>query len=171
MIETEKELHEYCDKHARYYAKDIKILSGGFDHFDYYYKTKYIKMVCNEDLQKELEGKIKTGELSLKQAYMIARKQWDYCEVVYFVQHQHSRKIKIGTTGRFQKRFDLINIQNGGDIEFLMTLRGGKELEKEMHEKFKNSNCCGEWFYETPEITTFIKQFEITKEILTNGKN
>lgn len=87
-------------------------------------------------------------------------------DVVYFAQLEGW--IKIGYTSILDRRIAKLSsytmnhpIVNKGSVDVLGTICGGRELEVQMHEKFKNTRHGNtEWFKVTPEILEYINDLK-----------
>lgn len=66
--------------------------------------------------------------------------------IVYFVQAGEGL-IKIGYTGDFEKRFDILRTGSPYRLKVLLTLGGKHEHEQALHNIFWLARAHGEWFY------------------------
>lgn len=88
---------------------------------------------------------------------------------IYLIGQTDSKFVKIGIANNLKLR--LQSLQVGNPLKLFLI--GAKEVvskamahkkEKELHEKFKNHNLNGEWFYYTPEIEEEFKHNTLTAE-------
>jgi len=70
---------------------------------------------------------------------------------------------KIGCTSNIRSRLQAIQVGNKNFIEVCVTIRGGKEIEKELHEDYADKHISGEWFDLSPVDVTDIFRNYITK--------
>ena len=74
---------------------------------------------------------------------------------VYFVQNEDGY-IKIGTTRHLKSRLVRMQIDNCMKIKLIGKIKGGRELESNLHRKFKPYRKRGEWFEGSPELLEYI---------------
>ncbi len=77
-------------------------------------------------------------------------------EVCYFIASEDG-KLKIGSSGNVEKRFDSLQTSASVKLTLLLTIPGGIELETELHRRFVHLRETGEWFRYTEEIKYFIE--------------
>lgn len=78
---------------------------------------------------------------------------------VYFMQAVKDGSIKIGASIHPEIRRKQIRYQKKQDLRILGIIpSGGYELEKELHEKFRERNIKGEWFKPSDEIIEYLEQ-------------
>lgn len=73
---------------------------------------------------------------------------------VYFVQRPGNKRIKIGFTTNMVSRLN--GLATDEKLEVLLTIPGTLELEKAMHERFKEYRVKGEWFEPGDKLLKFI---------------
>ena len=104
---------------------------------------KYRNKVCDSCLHLEIK------EEALKKI------QNDF---VYLMQSELTGLLKIGISkDPIQRRRNLETAQ-GGKIELLKIIAGGKNIEKKLHEKFSTYRKDGEWFENTAEIIDYFDE-------------
>ena len=69
----------------------------------------------------------------------------DAAEVIYYIRRLSDGLIKIGTSGMFRRRVSELRREHG-PVEILLTHRGGKDAEEEMHRKFEDLWVRDEFF-------------------------
>jgi len=74
----------------------------------------------------------------------------------YFFYDKTRNVVKIGKSNNPQKRME--GLSCGVKLQILHTIP--KDIEKELHNKFKHINVHGEWFKYNQEIKSYIKQAE-----------
>ena len=79
---------------------------------------------------------------------------------VYFI--KIGDVVKIGVTKDIKSRLQVMQSHNSEKVELLVTIPGGKKLEKILHEGFKMSHKNGEFYYFSKEIKEYIS---LIKEI------
>jgi len=67
-------------------------------------------------------------------------------------------KVKIGTTADLKVRLSNIQTNTPEKVELLASIKGGRKLEKVLHEGFESSRFKGEWFNYTKEIQDYVQQ-------------
>lgn len=65
--------------------------------------------------------------------------------------------IKIGFSRNLKGRLDALSCGNPYDVKLLVTIRGGKHIEIDLHERFADAHHRGEWFHKTPELLDFVE--------------
>lgn len=78
--------------------------------------------------------------------------------VVYFVQSERSRLIKIGWTGNLERRLSNLRHASGDAVTLLTYCRGGRALEKHLHTLFDRHRRHGEWFQPTTDVVALIER-------------
>lgn len=73
---------------------------------------------------------------------------------VYFIMAGSEKwsPIKIGFTNDILKRFDQIKVSTHANVRLICAITGGRDLEKFLHNKFKEDRIKGEWFRQTSYI-------------------
>lgn len=81
------------------------------------------------------------------ESIMHGSRDWDAdaAEVVYYVRRLSDGLIKIGTSGLFRKRFSDLQGEHG-PMQILLTHRGGRKTEDQMHREFESLWVTGEFF-------------------------
>ena len=74
---------------------------------------------------------------------------------IYFVQSEDGY-IKIGCTQRLKLRIKAIQACNPLKIKLVGKMKGGYDLEAELHKRFKKYRKRGEWFHPAPELIEYI---------------
>ena len=87
-------------------------------------------------------------------------------KVVYFIQDNFSKRIKIGKTINMYDRFLRLKSQSPiNDMSILLTIDGYQRKETFLHRKFKQYNHHGEWFEPSQEILDYIKEENLSLSI------
>ncbi len=77
---------------------------------------------------------------------------------IYFILGKKSKRIKFGfTLGRVEKRMGSLQTGSPEPLTILGWIPGTCQDEKALHKRFKPLNVKGEWFTETDELKSFIK--------------
>lgn len=76
--------------------------------------------------------------------------------VVYFVSLDDPAKVKIGWTGNLPRKLTYFRNSTPSEPTVHVTLRGGYDLEQELHRRFKADRIVREWFHLSPEIVAFM---------------
>ncbi|MDQ6892190.1 MAG: GIY-YIG nuclease family protein [Acidobacteriota bacterium] len=89
----------------------------------------------------------------------VVRPDRDRRGVIYFIGSGPSGPVKIGYTREHGAKARLAAIQTGYpmQLEVLATIPGNREEERAMHERFRRSRLCGEWFLRTPSLEAMIR--------------
>lgn len=78
--------------------------------------------------------------------------------MIYFIQGEITRRIKIGFTSKFiNTRISTHQIGSPDKLFFIGYIPGLKETETVLHYKFRKYHSHGEWYNESDEIYNFIK--------------
>lgn len=76
--------------------------------------------------------------------------------MVYLIADRGNELCKIGFTNtEVEKRMSSLKTGNPFELEVLAVIEGERELEKELHTKFKDYKVKGEWFKLTDEIINY----------------
>jgi len=79
--------------------------------------------------------------------------------MIYFLQGEITRRIKIGFTTRFiHSRMGSLQVGSPDKLVFLGAHPGDERTEYELHNKFQEAYSHGEWFNESHELTQYIEQ-------------
>lgn len=73
-------------------------------------------------------------------------------EVVYFVQAEVSRNIKIGYTRALAARLSTLRTSTADRLHLIGAVLGNEVFEKALHREFRDIRVSREWFRETPEL-------------------
>lgn len=92
------------------------------------------------------------------------RHAWRFCvtyletiSVVYFVQMGETGPIKIGTTrGTVQRRVAGLQCSCAETLILRGLVRGGRQVEKDLHDRFSREHVRGEWFRPSEDLVRFI---------------
>ena len=80
--------------------------------------------------------------------------------MIYFLQGEQTRRIKIGYTTRFiHSRMRALQIGSPDKLLFLGACPGNDKAEYELHNKFRKHHSHGEWFNESPELVSHIEKY------------
>ncbi len=74
----------------------------------------------------------------------------------YFIQSGVDGPIKIGFTSKEDPQERLRDLQTGNPEQLHLIAIIAGNVERELHEQFKNDRISGEWFHPSPELLTFI---------------
>lgn len=66
------------------------------------------------------------------------------------------RLMKIGFTENLAKRWDELEGSCSGYVHMIGAVRGGRDLERKIHERFRDDRDHGEWFRVSDDIRAFI---------------
>jgi hypothetical protein len=75
---------------------------------------------------------------------------------VYFIQGEKGGPIKIGHTDNIERRMKQMQTGNPDKLILLHLTRGGKILEGELQERFKEHHYRGEWFHPSNQLLDYI---------------
>lgn len=78
-------------------------------------------------------------------------------QVVYLLAEEDGEYIKIGTTLNIERRISDLQAYNPKKLNLVLLLDGGYELEKFLHNKFREYRHHREWFFYTDEIKAFVE--------------
>ncbi len=77
-------------------------------------------------------------------------------EVVYFIAHLHSGRIKIGWTVNLAKRLSEISRPFAEPVSLIGSVAGGQKLERAVHKHLKTFRLRAEWFRDCKEVRNAI---------------
>lgn len=81
-------------------------------------------------------------------------------DYVYFIRREDNvGPVKIGTTANPCKRLSGIQTGNPYKLKIIKTIKGGKNLERTLHNKFEQFRMEGEWFIPNPVLFQLIDSF------------
>lgn len=94
-------------------------------------------------------------------------------DYVYFIRREDdSGPVKIGTTNDPYKRLLTVQTGNPYKLKIIKIIKGGKNLEKTLHNKFGKFRMEGEWFKPNPILFKFINSLEeINVEVTVSFTN
>lgn len=75
--------------------------------------------------------------------------------MIYFIQTDDNRFIKIGRARDVEKRFQALQIGHPGTLKILAVHQGDVAEERIIHKRFAANKVRGEWFHATPVILDF----------------
>ena len=74
--------------------------------------------------------------------------------MVYLISHE-DKYLKIGHTNDINNRFSQLQVSTPIKLKLIHLIKGGVNLEKELHQKFNDLRVNGEWFVYDPEILNY----------------
>lgn len=77
--------------------------------------------------------------------------------MIYFIQADASRRIKIGTTIRLSARLKKLEAEHSARLEVLGVRDGGLVEERVLHDKFSEFHVYDEWFRPHDDLLEFIR--------------
>jgi len=80
--------------------------------------------------------------------------------MIYFI--KQAEFVKIGCTNNIFKRLSSLQVGSPLKLDILGLISGGKNEEKALHEKYREYNSNGEWFYLTEEIMNHVNSLDRT---------
>lgn len=82
-------------------------------------------------------------------------------QYVYMIMAKEDNTVKIGTSNDPNKRLKQLQTGNNKQLVIVGLIKGGQELEKNIHALFRESRIKGEWFKYTQEIEDFFYTYKI----------
>jgi hypothetical protein len=77
--------------------------------------------------------------------------------VIYFIQAQDSKSIKIGYTDKNPaKRLSALQTGSVESLKLLFCIEGNIDAEKQLHAKYSQHRLCGEWFTFEGDLKRFV---------------
>jgi hypothetical protein len=76
---------------------------------------------------------------------------------VYFALSPSAKEVKIGVSTNPPNRIKERQVARP-DIELLVTISGGRKLERQLHQRFRKFHIAGEWFEYANEIQCFVRE-------------
>jgi len=83
------------------------------------------------------------------------------CRRVYFI--EAGEFIKIGYSSNVGKRMDELSTGCPHDFKLLHDTPGDRELEADMHKRFRHLRARQEWFRKDPELLAYIKDLKTSR--------
>ncbi len=106
-------------------------------------------------------------DASLKQSFFLnymqrnkehaSQKLKDATSIVYLLKGCVTGYYKIGVTTNLNKRIKQVRNNSSEEITLEFLSRGGRELEKVLHQKYESQKVKGEWFKLTENETNEVK--------------
>lgn len=78
--------------------------------------------------------------------------------VVYFIEAEQTRLIKIGYARELRTRFTGLTTANSEPLRLLARAPGARKREQELHAQFISTRCHGEWFKQSDALRMFIAE-------------
>ncbi|HCX66930.1 GIY-YIG nuclease family protein [Parvibaculum sp.] len=94
-------------------------------------------------------------EIWLSKAKKAAGRDFDRKSVVYFIGDEEF--VKIGYTTSLEARFKALRTSSPRPLKVHHVLFGGRDDERELHQRFSHLRVEGEWFCLSGELLKFIK--------------
>ena len=79
--------------------------------------------------------------------------------MVYFIQHNTTKHIKIGCSETLKNRLSQLQVGNSGKLRIVATCEGSFEEEKMLHKEFKEYKLRGEWFFPGQRLIFYIETY------------
>lgn len=79
-------------------------------------------------------------------------------EWVYFVQEGTSGPIKIGATSNVIGRTRSLQLATWRTLNLLGACKGGRDLERALHARFRSHEIAGEWFHPVPDLLGYVAE-------------
>lgn len=76
--------------------------------------------------------------------------------LVYFIQGDNSGAVKIGITTDLDRRLRELQVATAETLAVIGQVPGGREMERELHERFKDQRLTGEWFVPSGDLLAYI---------------
>ena len=81
-------------------------------------------------------------------------------DCIYFVQAVQLKLIKIGFSSNVEKRVAALSTACPDELKILKVVRGGQEVEGQIHKKFSRDRVRGEWFNPSEDLLSYIESLE-----------
>ncbi len=80
--------------------------------------------------------------------------------MIYFIQGEITRRIKIGfTKGFIEARLNALQIGSPDKLNIVAAQLGNEKDEHQLHIKFDQHRSHGEWFFECDEVFDYIEEY------------
>ena len=86
---------------------------------------------------------------------------------VYFIRCEETGRVKIGIAKAPHARLTQIQTMSPTRLSLVLSVKGGRKLEKELHKQFADSWSHGEWFEPNDKLTA--RMDELSAEKLADG--
>lgn len=107
--------------------------------------------------------------ISASVAVFTAGKSSKRSSLVYFIQCNSTKNIKIGKSINVHERMKQIKGMTPSGIDLLATIDGDTDVEANLHKKFNKYSVHGEWFKPSRELMDFIKSIQDDAEEMEMG--
>ncbi len=81
-------------------------------------------------------------------------------EQVYFLLDSVQKVVKVGYTANLDARFNNLQGGNVNSLKILVSVPGGKKLEREFHQRLAHLRLRGEWFKDSLELRELIREIK-----------
>lgn len=78
--------------------------------------------------------------------------------MIYFIQSGDNGHVKIGYTTNFESRLKHLQTGCPETLKILATIKGGEDIERQLHNRFRQYQYRNEWFEPHPELLDFINK-------------
>lgn len=79
--------------------------------------------------------------------------------MIYFIANSYSKSVKIGYSLSPKQRFSQLQIGNSYKLDLIGVMKGDREVERDIHNKFKKYHIRGEWYKLNDNIIKFITEY------------
>lgn len=76
--------------------------------------------------------------------------------VVYFIQRESDKAVKIGFSHRMKNRLDNLKSETHESLKVLCIIDGGRPIERTLHDQFAYCRREGEWFGPHLDLSNYI---------------
>lgn len=77
--------------------------------------------------------------------------------VVYFLKNSDTGRIKIGFSDNLRRRLMSLGNEGNFEPELLGIVEGGRDVERQLHNQFRQYRYANEWFDPGPELLEYIR--------------
>ena len=81
-------------------------------------------------------------------------------ERVYFLLDTVQKVVKIGVAANLEARFNNLQGGNVNPLRILVSVPGGRKLERQFHQRLTHLRLRGEWFKDCPELRKLIYEIK-----------
>lgn len=126
-------------------------------HTDFLIQDSNVVNTFNRRVKAQEKAQKKAEREAKKRAAQEAKSKKPRKGQIYFIQQGDNGPIKIGYSTNPEKRLQTLNTASPYPLKLLHTIQGGKNLEKELHARFADTQLDGEWFEDSEELLAYIE--------------
>jgi hypothetical protein len=96
----------------------------------------------------------------------VARRPTRAVRLVYFIQGERTKLVKIGVTDDIERRMATLRLMSPDKLTLIgvVVCKKSGGMERALHDRYAEARAHGEWFYPVPNLMAWIKKRAIPAE-------